>query len=109
MKSRLALTLLPTLALTLLIGQITDRTTGQPLGGVRVTLESGGHQLHAKTGADGMFRFANVEPGVRTLRYSSADVPPQSSTVTVHGARQRLALTACSTTLDYSCGGDGGG
>lgn len=97
------------LAFTLLIGQVTDRTTGQPLHGVHFDLAQGQKSLHSTSDADGRFSFKNVTPGKHTLRYSSSDVPPQKISVTVHGAKQEVTITACSMTLDYSCTGPGGG
>ena len=97
------------LAFTLLLGQITDRTTGQPLVGVHIDLSQGRTTLRATTGTDGRFRLAGVRPGRHVLHYSSDDVPPQQATVSVRGTRTSLRITACSTTLDYSCGGGGGG
>lgn len=96
------------LAFALLLGHITDRTTGQPLRGVHVAVQSGHATLHAVTDAHGRFRLAGVRPGTLTLRYSSDDVPPQTVTVDVHRAKQEITITACSTTLDYSCGNGGG-
>jgi hypothetical protein len=106
--NRRLLSVCAALAFTLLIGQITDRTTGQPLRNVDVTLQSGHRMLHAATGRDGRFTLSGVTPGTHTLRYSSADVPPQSIIVRVHGARQSVTIAACSTTLDYSCESGGG-
>lgn len=98
------------LALTLLVGHITDRTTGQPLAGVRVTLRAAHKTLAATTDRHGTFRLPDVPAGARTLQYSSDDVPPQSARVHVGGRKQSIAITACSTTLDYSCAGvEGGG
>ena len=96
------------LAFTLLLGQITDKTTGQPLRGVAVSAQSGHTSLHAVTDSHGRFRFAGVRPGALMLHYSSDDVPPQSATVNVHGSKQLVGITACSTTLDYSCQTGGG-
>jgi hypothetical protein len=97
------------LALTLLLGQITDKTTGQPLTGVRVEVVQSGKVVRATTGTDGRFRLNGILPGLHTVRYSSADVPPGSVFVRVRGTRQSLHIAACSTTLDYSCTGPGGG
>lgn len=106
--NRCVLTACTALAFTLLLGRITDRTTGQPLHGVHIELRQGQGTLEAVSDADGRFRLAGVQPGPHTVRYSSADVPPQSLRLTVRGARQALSITACSTTLDYSCAGGGG-
>lgn len=100
---------LAVLAFTLLLGQVTDKTTGQPLTGVRVEIKQPGGTLHATTGQDGRFRLSGVRPGARTVQYSSADVPPGRVQLRVSGPRQTLHITACSTTLDYSCAGGGGG
>ena len=111
-RSRL-LALCAATAFTLLLGRITDRTTGQPLAGVQVSLHSGHATLRATTDRHGRFRMLDAPAGTRTLRYASDDVPPQSLTLTVHGKKQSVSITACSTTLDYSCanveGGGGGG
>jgi carboxypeptidase family protein len=97
------------LAFTLLLGQITDKTTGQPLRGVAVIAQSShALPLHAVTDAHGRFRLPGVRPGAVTLHYSSDDVPPQSLIVHVRGTKQSISITACSTTLDYSCRSGGG-
>lgn len=106
--NRSLLTACTALAFTLLLGQITDKTTGQPLHGVRVDVQSRGISLHAVTDAGGRFRLPGVRPGSVTLHYASNDVPPQSVSVEVRGKQQSVSITACSTTLDYSCGGGGG-
>jgi hypothetical protein len=97
------------LSFALLIGQVTDKTTGQPLAGVHIVLQHGRVARHTVTGADGTFRLPRIPPGSYVLRYSSSDVPAQSTKIAVHGARQRIDITACSATLDYSCAGGGGG
>lgn len=89
-------------ALALLIGQITDATTGQPLTHVTVEL-SGAHPRVTTTDTSGAYRFLSVAPGRYQLTIHSRDVPPVSRRVTVHRAKTTLNITACSTTLDYSC------
>src|SRR5690242_20201078 len=96
------------LAFGLLLGQITDRTTGQPLRNVQIQVTQGRATLRARTGADGRFKIKGITPGRHTLRYSSDDVPPQTLSITVKGAKQQISITACSTTLDYSCASGGG-
>lgn len=96
-------------ALTLLLGQFTDKTTGQPLHGVHVDLTGGRAARHAVTGSDGRFRLSGLKPGRYTLNYSSADVPPRTLSITLRGVKTQLHVSACSTTLDYSCVGPGGG
>jgi carboxypeptidase family protein len=100
---------LAALIFVLLVGQITDQTTGQPLRGVRIDVKQGAATLHAVTDANGEFRLSGVRAGVHTLHYASDDVPPRTISVHVSGAKQQVHITACSTTLDYSCAGPGGG
>lgn len=95
-------------ALTLLIGHVTDKTTGQPLAGVHVTANGHAGRYSATTNTRGLFHLA-LPGGHYRLRFSSADVPPQQQDVTVSGKRQSITLQACSTTLDYSCGSGGPG
>ncbi len=97
---------LAALALAVLTGHVTDRTTGQPLVGVRVEL-SGAPGASATTNAGGAYRIRNVKPGRYAVTLSSNDVPPQRYSVTIAPAEKSPArdFTACSTTLDYSCRG----
>ena len=87
-------------AFAVLIGTLSDRTTGQPLPGVVVSLGT----AHATSHADGSFRLNGVKPGRAPLTVSSDDVPPQNIPVTVGTATSRVSLRVCSTTLDYNCG-----
>jgi hypothetical protein len=87
-------------AFAVLIGTLTDHTTGQPLPGVIVELG----KVRATTHADGTFRLNGVKPGHATLSVSSADVPPQTFPVSVGATTSHVALRVCSTTLDYNCG-----
>jgi hypothetical protein len=88
------------LVFAVLIGTISDRTTGQALSGVTVTLGA----AHGISHTDGTYRLTGVKPGAATLTVSSDDVPPQHIDVTVGPATTRANLTVCSTTLDYNCG-----
>lgn len=87
-------------AFAVLIGTLTDHTTGQPMPGVVVTLGN----ARATSHADGSFRLNGVKPGRATLSVSSDDVPPQTFPVTIGGTSSHVALRVCSTTLDYNCG-----
>lgn len=101
-------TLAAALAVTILIGHVTDKTTGQPLAGVQITAAVHSSHAVATTNQHGLFHL-NLPPGRYTLHLSSADVPPQQHQVVVKGKRQSVTLQACSTTLDYSCGQGGPG
>jgi len=92
------------LALTILTGQIVDRTTGQPLTGVDVSIAGAAKVAPARTNDAGKYTLRGVAPGKYTLSVSSDDVPPQTFAVVVRaGKSQQFNITACSTTLDYSC------
>jgi hypothetical protein len=97
MQARLSL--VAVWALAVLVGNLGDRTTGQPLAGVAVTLGN----AHATSHADGSFRLTGVKPGRATLSVSSDDVPPQQFPVTVGPTTTHVNLRVCSTTLDYNC------
>lgn len=92
--------LLTTWAFAVLIGSLADRTTGQPLAGIRVALGT----AQAVSHADGSFRLKGLKPGRSTLSVSSDDVPPQHFSVTIGHTTSHVALRVCSTTLDYNCG-----
>lgn len=96
------------LAIALLLGHISDATTGQPLGHVTVTLSGAVHRT-TTTNASGDYRFGTVAPGDYTLAIHSRDVPPLRKRVTVRAGRTIANITACSTTLDYSCANAGPG
>lgn len=88
------------LAVTFLSGRIVDRTTGQPLPGVRVTLAD----ASATTGGDGRYRLRGLVPGTFTLTLQSNDVPVERLRVKLAPGANERDVRACSTTLDYGCG-----
>lgn len=86
-------------ALAIVAGQISDRTTGQPLTGVNVQIDG----KHAITDDRGHYAVKGVRPGVRAMTIGSKDVPAQHFHVTVKEPSTRFDTEACSTTLDYNC------
>ena len=94
------------LVLALIVGRVTDATTGQPLP--HVTIAAGSR--HTTTDVHGAYRLTGLSPGHYTLSASSDDVPPQRRSIVVKaGAQTIVNLVLCSTTLDYGCGGAGPG
>ncbi len=93
--------LVAVLAFAVLIGTVTDRTTGQPMPNVTVTVGA----AHATSRPDGTYRLTGVKPGKTSVTASSNDAPPQRFPVTVGNATTHLDLVLCSVTLDYNCGG----
>jgi 5-hydroxyisourate hydrolase-like protein (transthyretin family) len=89
--------------LAVLTGHVVDRTTGQPLIGVDISAASGAKTVTARSDDGGRYTLKNLPAGSYTLTVSSDDVPPQHFSVVVHGAKAHFDITACSTTLDYSC------
>ncbi len=97
-------------AAAVLVGHVTDRTTGQPIGGVHIAL-SGPTHARATTTSNGAYVVRALRPGTYTMTLSSDDVPPQRVHVKVSASKTTRNVVVCSTTLDYSCapGGDGPG
>lgn len=100
---RRSLPTLAALAIALLAGRITDKTTGQPLAGVRVRATGAYATRTAVTDRHGRYAIPGLHPGRYRIRISSNDVPPQTFHVTVGRAPRKYDITACSTTLDYEC------
>ena len=94
---------LAALAVAVLTGHLTDRTTGQPLTGVTV-VASGARGAKGMTNDDGAYTLRGLPPGKYRITVQSDDVPPQTFAITVGKAAKQLRdFIACSTTLDYSC------
>jgi hypothetical protein len=84
----------------LLSGRVLDRTTGQPLAGVTLSV---GHRT-TTTGIDGRYLLRGLQPGLRTLILQSNDVPAERIRLTLKPGANARDVRACSTTLDYGCG-----
>jgi hypothetical protein len=107
MKFRNCTTVVAALALAVLVGHVTDATTGQPLANVTIAVGSN----HTTTDKRGAYRLTGLKPGHYSLSARSEDVPPQHRSLVVKpgSGTTRLDLVLCSTTLDYSCAGSGPG
>jgi len=93
-------------ALAILVGRVVDRTTGQPLTGVDVGVQDHPNVKATRTNDAGQYTLRGLAPGRYTITLSSDDVPPQTFELVVHPAKtQHFNMTACSTTLDYTCAG----
>lgn len=62
-------------------GSVSDKTTGEPVATVNVSINPGGSST--VTGSDGTFSFYNLEPGSYTLTISKEGYKQNSSTVSV--------------------------
>ncbi len=90
-------------------GHVVDVTTGQPMPGVHIHL-AGAATSDVTTDAAGRFVIRRLRPGGYTISVESDDVPEQDFPVKLVANRITvLDLKVCSTTLDYHCGGPGGG
>jgi Carboxypeptidase regulatory-like domain len=94
------------LALVMFWGTLLDQTTGQPLTGVQVNA-TGPSAARASTDSRGKFSLSNLKPGQYTITVESRDVPRQSFPFKITRSTTQT-IRACSTTLDYHCGGPGG-
>ncbi len=88
------------LAVALLSGRVSDRTTGQPLPGVRVSAAG----ATALTDGAGRYRLRLPHAGSVTLTLQSADVPVERMPLRLKAGANVRDVRACSTTLDYGCG-----
>src|SRR5579875_88278 len=88
-------------ATAIVSGQIRDRTTGQPMPDIRVTIGS----RRTSTDAGGRYSLRGIPSGTQTLVVQSNDVPRQTFQVDVNAPSTRFDARVCSMTLDYSCSG----
>lgn len=90
-------------------GSIVDKTTGEPVSNVNVSISPGGSKT--VTGSDGSFSFVNLEEGSYTLSISKEGYTQATTSVTVkagastpvHITIERLpaSITADKTLLDF--------
>jgi hypothetical protein len=95
------------LALVTFWGTLLDKTTNQPLTGVRVDA-AGPSTARSSTDSRGKFTLSNLKPGDYTITVQSKDVPQQSFPFRITRSTTQT-IKACSTTLDYHCDTGGGG
>ncbi|MEP6621358.1 MAG: TonB-dependent receptor [bacterium] len=82
-------------------GAVTDAESGQPITDVNVSL--GGTNSGARTGADGRYTIANVNPGRYVVRFSRLGFAIRSDSVTVIAgqvATTNASLKRVAATLD---------
>lgn len=70
-------------------GSVSDRTTGEPVATVNVTLSPGGRST--VTGSDGNFTFADLEPGEYTFDIRKEGYTPAADRVAVEAGRMTAA------------------
>ncbi len=90
------------LALAMLVGRVTDRTTGQSLAGLNVTTIGPTHAV-ARTGADGRYMFRHLRPGKYTLVIRGKGVPTVRTRISLAGRTTTKNVVVCNVALDYSC------
>ena len=98
-----------TLSLGSIAGSVSDRTTGEPVATVSVSISPGGSST--VTGSDGTFWFRNLEEGSYTLSIHKEGYKQNNSTVSVHMGdptsahllieRIPSSITADKTLLDF--------
>ncbi len=97
-----------------IIGNVADKTTGEPVPVVNVQLSPGGKS--AVTGSDGNYQFMDLEAGSYTLKVEKVGYEPESKTVTVSAGnitevnftieRIPAVVTVDRDTLDFGDGSD---
>ncbi len=90
------------IAFVVLVGRITDRTTGQSLARLTVTLTGPSH-ASARTGPDGRYRLLRLRPGIYRLTIRGKGVPTVRTSIRLEGRRVTKNFVVCNIALDYSC------
>ncbi len=93
---------LAALALVILVGRITDRTTGQSLAGLEITANGPSH-ARARTDADGRYIFRSLRPGRYLIDVRGKGVPTVAKHIVLHDGKVTENITVCNVALDYSC------
>ncbi|MGC8484651.1 MAG: carboxypeptidase-like regulatory domain-containing protein [Candidatus Baltobacteraceae bacterium] len=93
---------LAVLALAVLVGRITDRTTGQPLAGLEITA-TGPSRARTQTDSEGRYTFRSLHPGHYSLEIRGKGVPLVQKYVYVSASKTTENITVCNVALDYSC------
>jgi hypothetical protein len=88
--------------ITTAAGTVTDSVTGQPLGGVLVSLSGNGYLQRASSRDDGSFRFTRVTPGTYTLSARRLGFAPLDMPIPIeeNGVRLNVSLVRIATALD---------
>lgn len=69
-----------------IIGIVADKTTGEPVGTVSLTLSPGGAMT--VTGSDGSFKFPDLNPGSYTIELEKDGYKQESSSIVVSEGKQ---------------------
>ncbi len=90
------------IAFVVLVGRITDRTTGQSLSRLTVTLTGPSH-ASTRTGPDGRYRLRRLRPGLYRLVIRGKGVPTVRTQIKLEGREVTKDFVVCNIALDYSC------
>ncbi|MEY4956400.1 MAG: hypothetical protein RL409_657, partial [Gemmatimonadota bacterium] len=93
--------LLEAQATGILTGRVTDRASGQPINGARVTL-AGNAEIGANSDGDGRYFMRGVPAGSQTVRALRIGYRPESQPITVKGndtLRVNLSLSVSAVDL----------
>jgi len=91
------------LTLPVLSGRIVDRTTGQPMFGVHVTI-TGAANATTITNRVGRYTLRNLRPGRYRIAVRGKGMPTVRRRITLSNKNAVANFVVCSVALDYSCG-----